>query len=136
MTKMGGASTPAALSVTSGIGRGGGRFPVVQFVHSDLIPGSRRLMCLPAAGARTMSTMSSGWAACEGMGAAVGLQCMGFGVFPLELGMSASAVYWRYGAVVLVLGSKARDRQGMCGGTSVWKTGWNLYNARMSGIVG
>jgi hypothetical protein len=131
MTKMDGASTPAALSVTSGIGRGGGRFPVVQFVRSDLIPGSRRLMCLPAAGARTTSTMSSGWAACGGMGAAVGLECTGFGLFPLELGMSVSAVYWR-----VVLGSKARDRQGMCGGMSVWRMDWNLYNARMSGIVG
>ena len=71
MTKMSGASTPAALSGPSGIGYGGGRFQDVQFVRSDPLPGSMRLRCSPAAGARTMSTMSFDWAACGG--AAVGL---------------------------------------------------------------
>ena len=128
MTKMSGAWMPAALSVTSGIGRGGGRFPVVQFVRSDPVPGSRRSMCSPAAEARTMSTMSSGWAACGDVDAAVGLGYTGLWVCPLGLGMSASEVH--------VLGSKARDRKGMCGGKSVWRTGWNLYNAHTTGIVG
>ena len=47
--------------------------------------------------------------------------------------MSVSAVYWSYVAAV---GSKTRDRKGMCAGTNVWKTGWNLYNGRTTEIVG